>query len=325
MAAQSALRKRGAADPCPQQSLDLFRDRLPSRPLCSDNPSKEGLYRLPLADALEHLLIQPNTAKRYVCLCFDVDRQGAAIDWSDRNAPAPNLSVKNPANGHAHLIYLLAAPVPVSDVSRIKPVLFMAAVQEGLRRALEADRGYTGVVVKNPDHKHWQTHEWRSEPYQLEELAEYVTLPTAAELRKRSKQTDYAGLGRNCTVFEVARKGSYSLVRDFWRPGGSVDFAKAVLDLVEASNHRDIGNPLDLRECRAIARSISKWTWQHFTPSQFREIQSTRGAKKGAGKREQLLPTAQSMAAEGKSLREISEALGVSFKTVGNWLKSVGV
>ena len=32
-----------------------------------------------------------------------------------------------------------------------------------------------------------------------------------------------------------------------------------------------------------------------------------------------------SMAAEGKSLREIGEALGVSFKTVGNWLKSAGV
>ena len=31
-----------------------------------------------------------------------------------------------------------------------------------------------------------------------DELAEHVTLPTAAELRKRSKQTDYAGLGRNC-------------------------------------------------------------------------------------------------------------------------------
>ena len=321
MAAQSALRKRGAADPCPQQSLDLFRDRLPSRPLCSDNPSKEGLYRLPLADALEHLLIQPNTAKRYVCLCFDVDRQGAAIDWSDRNAPAPNLSVKNPANGHAHLIYLLAAPVPVSDVSRIKPVLFMAAVQEGLRRALEADRGYAGVVVKNPAHKHWQTHEWRSEPYQLEELAECVTLPTAAELRKRSKQADYAGLGRNCTVFEVARKDSYSLVRDFWRPGGSVDFAKAVLELVEASNYRDIGNPLDVRECRAIARSISKWTWQHFTPAKFRQIQATRGAKKGASKREQLLPTAQSMAAEGKSVREIAAALDVSHMTISRWLK----
>ena len=224
-----------------------------------------------------------------------------------------------------HLIYLLTAPVAVSDVARIQPVLFMAAIQEGLRRALEADRGYAGVVVKNPAHKHWQTHTWRAEPYLLEELAEYVALPSLAEMKKRSKQPDYAGLGRNCTVFEIARTKSYNLVRDYWKPNGAVAFAKAVLELVEASNHTDIGKPLDVRECRAIARSISKWTWQHFTPAKFREIQKARGQRKGAEKRKELLPTAQSMAAEGKSLREIGEALGVSFKTVGNWLKSAGV
>jgi hypothetical protein len=275
--------------------------------------------------ALDRLLIQPNTAKRYVCLCFDVDRAGAAIDWNDRNAPPPNMTVKNPANGHAHLIYLLTAPVPVSDVARIQPVLFMAAIQEGLRRALEADRGYAGVVVKNPAHKHWQTHTWRAEPYLLEELAEYVVLPSPAEMRRRSKQTDYVGLGRNCTVFKIVRAKSYSLVRDYWKPNGAVAFAQAVLDLVEVSNRSDIGNPLDVRECRAIARSISRWTWKHFTPAKFREVQVARGTKggkaKGAAKREELLPTAQAMAAEGKSQREISQVLGVSQKTVSNWLK----
>ncbi|WOL30539.1 replication initiation protein (plasmid) [Pseudomonas fragi] len=328
MAANRAPRASGAAEVCAQQPLDLFKNRLPSRPLCGDEKSVDGalyLHRLPLLEALERLHIQPNTAKRYVSLCFDVDREGAAIDWNDRNAPPPNMTVKNPANGHAHLIYLLTAPVAVSDVARIQPVLFMAAIQEGLRRALEADRGYAGVVVKNPAHKHWQTHTWRAEPYLLEELAEYVALPSLAEMKKRSKQPDYAGLGRNCTVFEIARTKSYNLVRDYWKPNGAVAFAKAVLELVEASNHTDIGKPLDVRECRAIARSISKWTWQHFTPAKFREIQKARGQRKGAEKRKELLPTAQSMAAEGKSLREIGEALGVSFKTVGNWLKSAGV
>jgi hypothetical protein len=29
----------------------------------------------------------------------DVDRAGAAIDWSDRNAPAPTLTITNPENG----------------------------------------------------------------------------------------------------------------------------------------------------------------------------------------------------------------------------------
>lgn len=327
MAAKRAPRSSGDAHSHPQKSLDLLHSRMPSRPYCSNNPSIEGLYRLSHEKAVEYLLIQPNTAKRVVCLCFDVDRPFAAIDWSDRNCPQPNVTVMNPANGHAHLIYMLEAPVAVSDVARIKPVMFMAAIQEGLRRDLEADRGYSGLVVKNPWHKHWITHEWRDIPYALEELAELVDLPTMAEMRRRSRQADYAGLGRNCTVFEVVRKQSYSLVRDYWGPNGAVPFARAVLDLVLTSNLSDIGNPMQPNECRAIARSISKWTWTHFTPAMWREIQSKRGTaggkKKGAAKREELLPTAQSMAAEGKSQREISQTLGVSQKTVSNWLKTL--
>lgn len=325
MAAQGVRRSTVAPPPITQGSLDLFFDGLPSRPYCSNNPSIEGLYRLSYEKAIEYLLIQPNTAKRVVCLCFDVDRPLAAIDWSDRNCPAPNVTVRNPENGHAHLIYMLEAPVAVSDVARIKPVLFMAAIQEGLRRALEGDRGYSGLVVKNPWHKHWITKTWRDEPYGLEDLAELVDLPSPAEMRRRSKQVDYAGLGRNCTVFEVVRKQSYSLVRDYWGPGGAVPFAKAVLGLVMQSNLSDIGNPMQPSECRAIARSISKWTWTHFTPPMWREIQSRRGTaggkKKGALKREELLPKAQSMAAEGKSVREIGEALGVGHATIARWLK----
>lgn len=320
MAAKRAPRSSGDAHSHPQKSLDFLHGKMPSRPYCTNNPSIEGLYRLSYEEAIEYLLIQPNTAKRVVCLCFDVDRPFAAIDWSDRNCPPPNVTVRNPENGHAHLIYMLEAPVAVSDVARIKPVMFMAAIQEGLRRDLEADRGYSGLVVKNPWHKHWITHEWRDIPYALEELAELVELPTMAEMRRRSRQADYAGLGRNCTVFEVVRKQSYSLVREFWRPDGEKHFTKAVLDLVLTSNLSDIGNPMQPNECRAIAKSISKWTWARFNRHEFRAIQSARGQKKGAAKREELLPTAQSMAAEGKTQREIAAALGIGQKTVSRWL-----
>ncbi|MGK3295920.1 replication initiation protein, partial [Escherichia coli] len=39
--------------------------------------------------------IQQNQPHAQFWLVFDVDREGAAIDWSDRNAPAPNITVKN--------------------------------------------------------------------------------------------------------------------------------------------------------------------------------------------------------------------------------------
>ncbi|ENY9928885.1 replication initiation protein [Pseudomonas aeruginosa] len=300
-------------------ALDLFRQRLGRRPFCSDNPATDGLYRLPVADALAHQLIQPNTAKRVVCLTFDVDRPGAAIDWSDRNAPAPSLSVMNPANGHAHLIYLLAEPVPVSDASHIKPVRYLAAIQEGIRHTLDADRGYAGLIVKNPTHRHWRTQQW-ADAYSLDELADSVELPTPVEMKRRAQQADYAGLGRNCALFEIARRKAYSIVREYWRPGGAVPFATAVLELVETEN-AGLAVPLSTGEYRAIARSISRWIWQRFTPDEFRKIQAARGSLKGSARREQLLPTAQAMAHEGYSLREIGDALGMSHSTLADWLR----
>jgi len=305
-----------------QPSLELFESRLGKRPYCSDNLAREGLYRLPIAEAMSRLLIQPNTAKLHVALCFDVDRPTAAIDWRDRGLPAPNLSVRNPANGHAHLIYLLGVPVPVSELSRIRPIQFMAAIQEGMRRQLDADRGYAGLVVKNPRHAKWITVEWTDQPYDLAYLAEFVSLPTPAEMRRRSQCKNYAGLGRNCTIFEIVRRQAYSMVRDYWRPEGERMFRKAVLEAVLASNLSDVGNPLSTKECRAIAKSISHWVWKRFTPSHFREIQSARGKRKGAALKKQLLPEVLQMRRQGKSVKDIAAHVGVSVRTVNRWIKT---
>ena len=66
-------------------------------------------------------------------LAYDVDRPGAAIDWSDRGAPAPNISVKNPENGHAHLLYGLSVPVRTAPDGRAGPLRYAAAVEASLQ------------------------------------------------------------------------------------------------------------------------------------------------------------------------------------------------
>jgi len=303
-------------------AIDLFQQRLGRRPYCSDNLATDGLYRSPVASALEHRLIQPNTAKRVTSLCFDIDRQGAALDWYDRNAPAPSLSVMNRENGHAHLIYLLTAPVAISDIARIKPVRYLAAIQEGLRGALDADRGYAGLVVKNPANDYWITREWADTAYQLDELADYVRLPSPAEMRNRITEADYAGLGRNCTLFEIVRKESYRLVRDYWRPAGDVAFIAAVIELADVVNTQ-FAIPLPIAECRSIARSVARWVWQRFNPAEFRAIQTARGRRKGAKQKAELLPSVLEMYAAGYSQTLIANTLGLSQKTVSNWLREL--
>ncbi|KJL06830.1 replicase, partial [Klebsiella pneumoniae] len=48
--------------------------------------------------------IQFNQPHAMFWLGFDVDRAGSPIDCSDRNAPAPMLTITNPEIGHAHLL-----------------------------------------------------------------------------------------------------------------------------------------------------------------------------------------------------------------------------
>ncbi|NAV69311.1 plasmid replication protein, partial [Salmonella sp. zj-f50] len=57
--------------------------------------------------ALSARYIHQNHPHAQCGLVFYVDREGSAIVWSDLNAPSQNITVKNPVNGHAHLIYAL--------------------------------------------------------------------------------------------------------------------------------------------------------------------------------------------------------------------------
>lgn len=77
-------------------------------------------------------------------LGFDVDRIGAAIDWSDRNAPAPTLTITNPENGHAHLLYALKTSIRTAPDGKMKPLRYAAAVESALRKNWALTRGIRG-------------------------------------------------------------------------------------------------------------------------------------------------------------------------------------
>ena len=192
--------------------LQLFSSTLPKKPYYTDDLTN-GLNIAKAEIARKAKYIQHNGPTHMLWLAFDIDRQGASIDWSDRGAPAPNITVKNPENGHAHALYGLATAVRTAPDGRIAPLRYAAAVENALCELLEADRGYSGLIVKNPLNKHWQVAEWHTEPYELGELADYLDLKTPAQ--KKKVVADY-GLGRNCTLFEELRNWSYRAIRQGW-------------------------------------------------------------------------------------------------------------
>lgn len=301
-----------------KKALDLFHATAPRRPYCTDDP-KDGQFSRSRESAFQHRHIQPNTVGKVSWLCFDCDQPGSAIEWQSHVAPPPTLVMENPRNGHAHLAYALEAPVPRTDAARFKPLLYLAAVNEGLRRTLRADAGYSGGLVKTPGHEAWRTTSFGG-VYGLGELAEYFTLPSPAEMLRKVKNPEFAGLGRNCLMFERLRVYGYRAVRTHWGPNGVERF---VIDLENyAAELNRQGDPLPTGEVRAIAKSTARWIWKNFNPASFRSRQSAIGKRKGIVTRTAMSPLALWHQSMGKSQREIAELCGVSQKTISNWLNN---
>lgn len=250
----------------------VFQTRLPRRPYCSDDLNR-GLVIRPAATALRHRHIQPNAPLAVSWLVFDLDYPGAAFGWEKENLPPPSLTVINPSNAHAHLFYGLTTPVGMSNAARDAPIRYAAALQAVFQAKLNADRGYAGLIAKNPFHDAWRVI-WVPHLYDLGELAEYVDLP------KRRPQREVLGLGRNCTLFDELRVWAYQWVREYQRNGASAEqWQRAVLGQAEKLNAFTV--PLSLNEVKAVAKSVAKWTWRHFSDESFSIIQSARGKRGG--------------------------------------------
>ncbi|EER3218440.1 TPA: replication initiation protein [Escherichia coli] len=314
-------------------ALQYFEENLPHRPYHTDDLAF-GLRISGKGRALLARYIQQNQPHAQFWLVFDVDREGAAIDWSDRNAPAPNITVKNPVNGHAHLLYALNIAVRTAPDASVKALKYAAAIERALCEKLGADVNYSGLICKNPFHLEWQVMEWREEAYTLDELADYLDLSASA---RRSIDKHY-GMGRNCHLFETLRKWAYRAIRLGWPDYER--WLEAVIQRVEMLNSQ-FPVPLSEAECRAIGKSVAKYTHRKFSPEGFSAVQAARGRKGGKanssanqsnkGKKSAAVRwtanddkrrRALDMYILGASTEDIAVAVGVSSRTVRRWMGS---
>ena len=285
-------------------ALELFNERLPNKPYFSDD-LHFGVRIAGKERAILAKYIQFNQPHAMFWLGFDVDRAGAAIDWSDRDAPAPTLTISNPENGHAHLLYALETSIRTAPDGKMKPLKYAAAVENALRKKLGADVGYSGLICKNPNHGHWKIAVWQPELYTLDWLADSLDLNAAND---KEIVADY-GLGRNCTLFDKTRKWAYRAIRQGWPE--YEQWLQACYERARGYNQNFI-SPLDDSEVMGIAKSISKWTIKIMNESAFykyvsdthsSEIQSKRGVLSGKKRRVDSLEEKKPWVEEGISRR----------------------
>ena len=264
--------------------VKLFEDYLPRRPYHTDDLTS-GLKINKKEKAKFARLIQPNGPTHRYWMVFDLDRADAGMHWDHVGAPAPNLIARNPANGHAHLLYLLQTPIRTAMDGKTAPLRYAAAIEAGLRNRLGADRGYSGLICKNPINAHWMVHQWQADPYTLDDLADYIDLTPE---KAREKPVEDYGLGRNCMLFDELRAWAYKAIRSQDWPDYN-QWLNACFDRATGYNV-NFTTPLDISEVKHTAKSVAKWTHRNFNRRTFddyvarthtSEIQSIRGRKGG--------------------------------------------
>lgn len=251
----------------------------------------DGIYRRPRPIALGHRYIETNPTGVSNLLVVDVDHRDAVLRAvsSVGSHPLPNAIVSNPRNGHAHAVWALGEPITRTEYARRKPLVYAAAVTEGLRRALDGDKGYSGLMTKNPLHDSWSTEWLHTTTWDLAQLEDQLgTHMPPKRWREASKRRgDVTGLGRNCALFESVRLWVYRALRHHF--GDSAGLAAAI-DAECVARNEEFVEPLPASEVRAMSRSIHRWIttesrmWNEgpaVYEATFVAIQSARGRKGG--------------------------------------------
>ena len=236
------------------QFSEDFYEKLPKKPYCSDDLG-HGVIIRPKSTAIQKQYIQHNPPCLITSLVFDIDRSDAYFAWSDANLPTPTWIAKNRLNGHAHIGYMLSTPVCTTHRAKQNVIEYLAKIEQAYSLALGADRGYSGLITKNPCHGTWENHIFGVQPYDLNYLADFVELQ---ELKNDLKEV--SGLGRNCMMFDTVRYWAYKAIRA--HRGSTFDiWLGKVLEQCQNANGAFI-EPLPYSEVKATAKSIARYCWK---------------------------------------------------------------
>ena len=307
--------KRGAIDAAPAIVRRHGLQDVHTRPLVGElgEDGEVRTWRTSPSRAWHHSRLELRTGSSYTCLILDVDEP---LRWLEASLPGPNWIVTNGLNQHCHVVYTLAAPVHRYPEARPAPLLKLSRIAD-YYTAMAGDRGYNGVLTRNPlpEPDLFTTTDWlREAPFSLDELSDWIPKGW------RAPPVPVSAIGKNVTMFRV-------LVR--WA-GYEVNADRPVLAEAVAINATFHPDELPYSEIRATAASVerirARWAANGWHKPSWVARQSARGVRSGkarraaAGDRDRMI-VELSGAPYRLSRRAVAGAVGCSPSTVQDVLR----
>lgn len=303
--------------------LKAFESLLPDKPYYCDATGSLRIAGRSLARSAAHIQFNGPTHKRW--LVFDIDRSDACDLLKDHHIPKPNILCINPQNGHAHAYYLLETPVRTALDASTKALRYCEAIERALCVRLDADTGYSGLIAKNPLHPHWFTWPLRDRAYSLNELADWFSQDELNATWEPLDCNDSDSERRNVITFEKLRLWSYRAIQQLDPADGYERWHNAVFQRC-VGIQQQFRESLPASEIKAIAKSVARWTYQRFRvkghSEAFLQKQQALAKRGGQAKREaysEKRAEALLLRRSGMSVRQISEQLKVSEKSIQRW------
>lgn len=323
--------------------LDSIKDALPTKPYTlMDKGCAMFITSIEAAIKSNPRYIQANQPNSLSFMVFDLDYKKAILAHEKTDVLTPSFYTVDKKKTTAHAVYMLDNPVHKNQHSKEAPQRLYSAIEDIYGNRLKADKGYSGLVMKNPFHSEHSLYlpEETLCTVSLAEMADYVDFEQYNKQLKQQKIETGFSESRNIAVFDLVRGWAYKEIRNYWGKSYK-EWLMVVQEKTKTVWHNIQGNynkqsPYSVAEMRATARSIAKWTWNNTTPSGFQVYvemthlphkQKARGKKGGIASGKARLALSSDKREQAKELRaggmkqaEIASLLGVTKGTISKWL-----
>jgi len=263
--------------------IKLFRESLPEYIHTLPEKNKPAVW-LPKEHAMRFERFRCYGNNRHF-LMLDYDNPESKSENHTRYDIEPNFIVYNPQNNNHQAYWLLKDPVYCQQNRKhSKPYLLLRAIESAFDDKYDGDRHFSRYISRNPLYAFADT-DWRhSRGHKLAELAEVVQLNQQRVKSGKRVVTSDKG-SRNCMVFDDLRLWAYKQNTE------DMDFPTWFQRCItQALKYNTFSNPMSLSEVRAIAKSVSQYTFnkpfyesfsEYVRRTHTSEIQAIRGAKGG--------------------------------------------